>query len=463
MPEQDNAEYPFWSRLRAELSKIALRRKRAEANDGQSSSRTDDRRSLPPYLSAAEDAQHLDSLVIDQGARLRSTGEGHGALGQRKTGVDGIVGFNAHYVRDKAIAHYESRVSQTTTKTDLIEVVYKDRKAAFERATGYDLKMADYYRSNPRAFSAILALLYLVTAILLVFADIPLALKLTQQGFNLDMGNPDIREFFSDPFHTFQQNWEVFVLAFGIALCTIYIKIFWDETLERPGLETEQLDKSESATRRKKLRRNVLLLTIVTIVVLGLLRFSAQEQQLSAAAPAEAGRIVTSTGTSLSAEYDTTVAPRGFWGYVRQGIELSAFIFITIMFPVIGGICASLGMNCWHNRRELDASKREVAEAEKKYMLSMEDYKNAIREKTSWERSLSTYKDEAFRQRIAEFLKNCYDEGYQFGYLCADEAAREQDLYTRAEKLRSTLVFHRSSEAIQSNCHMTDKERSDSN
>ena len=99
--------------------------------------------------------------------------------------------------------------------------------------------------------------IYGAVALVLVLADIPLALELTRRGFNLKSDpNNAISDLFlattqdgfvSHFFRVLTSNWEVVVFATGVAFCTIYIKIFYDDFI---GVPLENLIKkaSESPT-----------------------------------------------------------------------------------------------------------------------------------------------------------------------------------------------------------------------
>src|SRR5262249_35965970 len=127
---------------------------------------------------------------------------------------------------------------------------YKTKNAYYE-------KLNRAYQYNHRQFSLLLGFIYGFFALVLVLADIPLALELTKLGFNLkaDPNNAISDLFvFNAPegffFHTIKilsANWEVVLFATGVAFCTIYIKIFYDDFV---GVPLENLIKkaSESPT-----------------------------------------------------------------------------------------------------------------------------------------------------------------------------------------------------------------------
>jgi hypothetical protein len=89
-----------------------------------------------------------------------------------------------------------------------------------------------------------LGVIYGFFSVALVLADIPLALELTRIGFNLksDPQNPisNLFQYGSDEGFLFNflkvltVNWEVVLFAVGIAFCTIYIKVYYDDFIGSP-------------------------------------------------------------------------------------------------------------------------------------------------------------------------------------------------------------------------------------
>ena len=93
------------------------------------------------------------------------------------------------------------------------------RQDAYNSCKTYHQRLTEFYRANPRAFSKALSVIYLLFAVLLTFADIPLALKLTQWGFGLDMGTPNISELLVYPFLVIQQ--KLGSVCIGIRSCPV--------------------------------------------------------------------------------------------------------------------------------------------------------------------------------------------------------------------------------------------------
>lgn len=177
-----------------------------------------------------------------------------------------------------------------------------------------------HYKYSSKNYSLILGLGYLFVAVLLIVADFPLAAKTAQEGFDLHEDSANL-------------------VAIGMVLMTVYIKIMYDEYLgnslqkelihkraqnvlgEGNVATTEELLEAKKV-RLIKLRVKLLILTILltTICVLGVFRFGFLE------ANAE------KTG-ELNIYYDAMKSAAGKYG----------FILISLIFPIIGGVCLSVG------------------------------------------------------------------------------------------------------------------------
>jgi hypothetical protein len=115
--------------------------------------------------------------------------------------------------------------------------IAKSNEKSYKSQQRYLEELDNQSKLHSRDFRKGIGRFYLIVGILLILADIPLALELTQDGFGFERpesGDAQIRNFFSKPWGVFVANWEVFIMAIGIALCTVYIKIFWDEFLASP-------------------------------------------------------------------------------------------------------------------------------------------------------------------------------------------------------------------------------------
>lgn len=318
------------------------------------------------------------------------------------------------------------------------------------------LKQAEDYRHDvntreqlyPKQFSRTIAWLYMVIGFLLVLADIPLALMVTEKIFDFersdtihsikDLLNIPIGDkctnLFSHMLKVLAGNWQLVIMTMGVALSAIYFKVFYDDfmayptdkavrqfkqlafnhrrktqtTSEEEKITQEELEEILKKHKRKNISKvAILIFTLSTIVILGLLR-----------AEVEGG----------------------------SGFNHLMYIMLTILFPMIGGILFSLGMGNFHNRHE-----RRFAE--KYFEDKMKEHTKAIEEFTACEMEVSTYKsfikkceDGFVRDNFEKMFQHSYLHGYQRGVVNPD---KNLDMYDRAQRFRDRLLATKSNEALQ--------------
>lgn len=426
----------------------------------------------------AEDKSQFRESLLNLGNRFWQGGWQDGRIGQIKTQIGEIAHACAVFKQDEIKSAYEARLAQLETEIELKKKIYKNAETDYETSDKYHKSINKKYRKNPRKFSKSVAVIYLVFAILLTFADIPLALKLTQTGFDLDLGeNFRIQQLFENPWGVFKENWEVFILAFGVALCTISIKIFYDEFIEKPleltitefknlrGVKTpEEVQKIKRVhLYRLAFKILVLFLTLGTVVMLGKFRFETIEHQ-NRLEERSVGSGLGFDQFSDIAEPDANGASgTDFLSVARQDSSAAqdeetrktitewTFIAITILFPLIGGICASLGLNYWGNRRELNVSRKLCETFKAHYLAASKQVEETDKKKSYWRGALDWCTGKAFVSNVQKLLLNYYDHGYQRGMLESDTSNLGKDLFAWAEALRNDLISRNIHQLLQNN------------
>lgn len=322
------------------------------------------------------------------------------------------------------------------------------------------LKLAEEYRDDvmkrrqlySRSFSRGLGWFYVIIGVLLIFADIPLALMATQFGFGIDYASiteHEVNNLFtlgercndagenivSHLLMVFAANWQVFLLTIGVAMCTIYIKIFYDDFMGFPADKAVRQFKvlsfnkhmgefSDDEFKEIKKKYNIrliakgaiLLLTLATIITMGFFR---AKDGHNPALPEE----------------------------LRQSSALATtvFILIAILFPVVAGICFSIGMGNFHNLKEENY-------AEQHYKLRQDEFLKQQTAQTASATENETYEqfiqqcDDRFYKRYKKFFYNCYLHGYQRGVVSPD---KDLDMFERAQRFRDRLIATKSAYAIQ--------------
>jgi len=288
-----------------------------------------------------------------------------------------------------------------------------------------------------------MGVVYIIVAILLIIADIPLSVKLTKEGFVL------------------KEWWEVIAMSLGIALCTVYVKIYYDEFIAHPieksvtqfkpknlpGVDqNEQELKSIKTTWlvRFSVKTFILLFSLVTIMALGIFRFQFFEGQVKRSFNA-----TNTTNTTGGLTYNT---PSGsgnnlYTDYFDWKTK-TAFILITILFPVIGGVCASLGADKIQNYRELKQTDKNCALKQQVYLNSLKDLNEVEKRLKNCANYLKWCSEEGnFIIEYTSFFISHYVHGYERGIIKANLG---KDLFNKAEELRKKLIAKQAFSVTQS-------------
>jgi len=130
-----------------------------------------------------------------------------------------------------------------------------------------------------------------------------------------------------------------------------------------------------------------------------------------------------------------------------EKLTTAIFILITLLFPVIGGVCLSLGIGNIHNRRELAYTEKHHAARSKEYLDALAEFKKVAENKNICEENLERC-NSTFVKDFTGFFFCCYLHGYERGVVEPDKSL---DFYERVQKLRDRLISTKSYDAVQRN------------
>lgn len=390
---------------------------------------------------------------IDVGGDFMKSGHSAGLWGIREPKIGDIAEMHVRITKSLIDEECESNQRKLSSQVKILETIKDNAERDYDNKNAYYEKLNRAYQYNPRQFSLVLGCIYGIVALSLVLADIPLALELTRDGFNLktDLDNAIGDLFlFGTPdgiFHFFRvltSNWEVFFLATGVAFCTIYIKIFYDdfigvplENLIRKASEPPMADyeewnprkierptnnglaavPAEASIEKKKITARfnrlwwcrffvklfILLSLLFTIGVLGRFRY----------------QVVVMNGT----------AP-------PSNTTMLTFCMMTLIFPTISGICASLSLSSFHNWNARRKAAKQNVQARKALIKTTDEYRVKLEEEERNSGFINWLADPETIDQLRNYLIRCYESGFKFGYLYP-EWTYGGDLFTRAEALRN--------------------------
>lgn len=360
--------------------------------------------------------------------------------------IDGSLGFfrGKSYIQDmaekKSRDAYHRAVCIMEASHREVEVQLNDERRHYAEAMK-TLESTQHYKEylehNRRyaaySFSRAVIWIGLLVGILLMLADIPLAVELIKTGFTLKGIEPDlaqagydpdklqalieksdIRYLFHDFWPVFQANWEVFVTAIGISLCTILIKLYYDEEIgtaygawilqkkkhlelftpygsksfSPPGKQLPEAQPAEKNTEKKEkvggffegddfnqIKRDtrkkagfkyaLLILTLITIFFIGLFRVKSMKlRDADQHFDIRSKEIVADVSMSALQADSALTSERMILNDVKDNtggfVFPATFILITLLFPLISGVCLSQGITAWQNRRKLKSTNKQL-------------------------------------------------------------------------------------------------------
>lgn len=414
--------------------------------------------SLPDYFAKLANSFNENAQLkrfIDVGASFMKSGHSAGLWGIREPEIGDIAEMHVRITKSLIDEECESNQRKLKSQVKILKRIKENAKRDYNTKNSYYEKLNRAYQYNQRQFSVVLGSIYGFFAIVLVLADIPLALELTRLGFNLKSDpNAAISDLFlfdapeGFVFHFFRvltSNWEVVLFATGVAFCTIYIKIFYDDFIgvplenlikkasESPTADYEEwnliqterasndgavetskealIDKKKITDRFNRLwwsrffvKLFVLLVLFSTIVVLGNFRYQIVTAKSLTAIPG--------TATFLT------------------------YCLMTLIFPIVSGICASLSLSCFHNWSARRKAEKQNSNARKTVIKATDEYRDKLEEEARNSGFINWLGAPETIQQLKNYLIRCYESGFKFGYLYP-EWTYGGDLFTRAEALRN--------------------------
>lgn len=361
------------------------------------------------------------------------------------------------WIRSHSYGKLKSFENVRTVKKTIME----DEKERYDSAKEHLEEMTDKYHTEPKKFSKLLFRTYIFIAIFLIFADLPLAKMLTENGFNM------VRD-----------SWYALILTFGIAFFVIYIKIYYDEYVATPlGHFVKQFKKIPGLRRKKTqptqdsggaenvntpdtskdkdelfwvkieywvkfaVKTSILLLVLYTIFILGEFRF----------------QNISNTERDALLKYvnwmkeNTGADPKILTTHALEITKL-AFRLITLVFPVIGGICLSLAMANLQNIKRLERAKAEYKEHQDLYTNALEEFSNADKSHADFKGIHDRWTEEGddiHIERFSNVFTAFYLRGYEHGIQYYDTKNPNASMYQQVEFLRRKLIARRGQKIIK--------------
>lgn len=442
-------------------------------------------------------APRLDEYIRVRGSDFRMMGKFDGIKGIDNKEIEQVASAYATTLVEFIKASSNGKLEAFGSEMEVKKKIMDDEEHRYRSAQNHLDEMTHYYHKHPRSFSFLLFMLYIVIALFLIIADIPLAKTLIEKGFDLVV-----------------DSYGSWLLTIGIAFCAVYIKIYYDDYIASPlgfyvsqfkknpgvvGDKKEEIDQKELETNldnknqnvdlarmanktsdvetnqttwqkiwitacnifypdpidegSKQLRRElfythlefwikfliktaILGLSLYTIWTLGEFRY----QNISNSERNIINEYVEWKVNKMGKD-SNQITEEAF------GITLLAFRLITLIFPIISGVCLSIAMSNLQNIFRFRNARIAFQRYQIKFLNSLEKY-NLVNKKYHdfkgiFDEWLGKEKGKDHMDYFKKVFISYYLIGQKGGFYEPDYFERESDLYSQIEKMRRKLVARR--------------------
>lgn len=349
-------------------------------------------------------------------------------------GIDGIQNARNNEItiiaRSRAERLHKLAQSILGGRSTKAETEEREKKELYERSKERNneghrqLELLDYYRRHhSKSFSIVWSVLCLGCGLWLSVADFPLAKMLLENGFNL-------------------KGWESTWMAIGVSVCTIFIKIYYDNYVDARfgnGLlinaKFEEMFKSvtrQTSTpseipviaqqnkaewkRRKYWHTGILIFTLLGIIIISMFRVEAIDFSKSTRVP--------------------------YWLY------LATFTFLTLVFPVISGICLSIGLSVAQNILSYWRTVLICWISDRSYLRRLADFTTIQKHQKDISNELSKWNQTEFIDTYKDILLSYYDRGYKLGAVNPGILSGDKDFFGIIQE------WHRKASSRKTNNHI---------
>ncbi|HVW15479.1 MAG TPA: hypothetical protein VHB54_16725 [Mucilaginibacter sp.] len=369
--------------------------------------------------------------IIAYGNYYANLGNYHGRSGARDFHIIETATTHATLITDRVLSglsgHIEALRFMSREKNESLQIIKANhKKNENEMQEQISLSMND-----SKQFNWVNAAIYVVAGLAMILADIAVSLNLV--AF-FGIGHPKANSSFFDKVFDL----ELFFFSMGIALCTIFIKIFYDEYINSKlgfvQLQIRQLV-SNGAVENDLKKEIWIKLTVKFIILVGLIWLL---YYLA---------IYRTYFTAFQSEYSTIIRMQAK-GQINDivSVMLKSFIGITVIIPVISGISLSMGLKIFANiaaykmaERNLKASNENCSLVEAQLQQLTYNLKHLEQYLNEWENKVEKVKLES-----SFFVQN-YNQGFRVSY----RNNHGNDLYKLIEEYRNEVINQAFTKHIQ--------------
>ncbi|WEK34953.1 MAG: hypothetical protein P0Y53_20890 [Candidatus Pseudobacter hemicellulosilyticus] len=385
----------------------------------------------------------------------------------------------AETCKDELATLIKQRLGQLEQEKKSKEIQYQHSSEDL-KTMYHDLGYLNMIRNHAMDHQGNLSLwICVVLGIFLLIADIALALQLVQLGFsfpkpankNYQLGNLMSHNFFN----VLQQNWQVFLTAFGIAIFTIMLKIGFDRFIgpsygagyirrvrfirwfkKVEDTNTDNQDKLLRKIRRYERVKQTVILFFVALTI-GFLVLLAQFRSLS-----EVKARIDKVNEQKVEALDNQINDLEFEVFnsrknkldeeIKDSVEghekdanhiyRVTFLGITLLFPVISAICLSIAGAAWDTRRKIKKLSQEIETGIIKLDEDQQQYGKVVGKFDAWTLEQENIDGPDWIKNVSGKLNDLYHYGFRIGNIRPDLFQNIPDMYTIIEKYRDKRILY---------------------
>jgi hypothetical protein len=385
----------------------------------------------------------INNHIFAFGEVYRSIGFYYGDVGTRDYQILSSTTTHAQRITSLVRAKVQGRIDALDASARIQDLKQEDQKSLCENNAKFLLEIEEEEREDDKSFNSVQGWMYVLFGFIMILSDITVSLNLVN-FFGIGDNNNSGTGLWNKV-----KDLELLFFSLGIAFCTVYVKILYDDYVNsKIGsgfiLRKKFIEKgmTETALKWESGFKGV----IKVVILCGLLWFLFSLAQFRAFHTKNDIIAVHSSSTSAS-DGDITGPVTGInkapdllenqKANEQDRYLLYSFIGISLMIPLISGISLSVGFRIFQRRRMLNKAQKMLEESERALKNIHSDLEDLNSRKAEFGTFYKEWEPADIKtQNIATFFANSYSQGFRDGY----RKKFGNDLYVLVEDFRNEYV-----------------------